>query len=290
MNYPIPHFTTLADKALLVKLSQSRYQPYAHDAAATSIIEQTTGVVGAGRYNKRLFAGNKQLTDVNTKFNVLYSEYLKRTVPWLDDGVRMTPNELYFEFAQDMREYIRDALQAADQLVNNWDNMVAVDIARLGSLGNPDDYPTKEDIRAKFDARIQFFPVPTANDFRISVSDEDKMEMEDAIKQVEANISKHLLKEMLDPISSYVSKLSIPIGEKGAVFRDSLVENVNELVNRLPKLNINNDPEITRIINDVKAVVETYSMTGLRESPIMRENAREKMARIQKDLSAFMGG
>lgn len=289
MNSPIPHFTTLADKALLVKLSMSSYQPYAFDKGATEIIEQATGLKGTGRYNKRLFAGNPVLSNTNEKFRTLYNAYLKRTVPWLDDGVRMTPNALYFEFAKDMRGLIREAKLAADQLEQSWDVMVAADMMRLGPLANAADYPSKNEIRAKFDATINFFPVPTTHDFRIEVSDEDKAEMEQAIKDAEANVSKYLMKEMLAPIAYFVDKLAVPIGEKGSVFRDTLVGNLVELIDRLPRLNISNDPELTKVIQDVKAVVDTYNMDSLRDSPIIRQTARDKMAEIQSQMAAFMG-
>lgn len=288
MNYPYPQFTTLADKALLVKLTKSQYQPYAFDRQATALVAAATGVE-AGRYNKRLFVGSKLLEEVNSKFNAAYTEYLKSTVPWLDDGVRMAPNALYFELVERMRPLLADARAAAAELPKHWDAMVQADLQRLGPLGNPMDYPSKEEIINKFSISMQFFPVPSTQDFRIDVSEEDKIEMERAMKNVEANISKHLLKEMLEPVSRYVSKLAVPIGEKGSIFRDTLVENVTELVDRLPRLNIARDPDVQRMLDDIKAVVTSYSMTELRESPITREAARAKMAQVQANLAAFMG-
>lgn len=285
-------YKTLADKALLVRLQRSMYQPYSYDDAATKMVEQATGVRGAGRYNKRLFKGRTLLSDTNEKFNVLYTTFIKNTVPWLDDGVRMVPNAAYFDFAQDLRGLIADARAAADKLAQNWDAMVAADMVRLGALANPADYPSAEEVRARFDARVNFFPIPSTADFRVDVTDEDKAEMEAAIHEAEANVGKHLMKEMLGPVQAFVAKLSVPIGADGSIFRDSLVENVAELVGRLPRLNINADPVIDRMLGDIRTVLDTYGQNpdALRESPIMREAARDKMAQIQSDMAAFMGG
>lgn len=291
MNAPFK-LPTLADKALLVRLQRSMYQPYAYDDSATKTIEQMTGVKNAGRYNKRLFKDNRDLAETNEAFSVLYNTYRKNTVPWLDDGVRMVPNAIYFEFAHEMRGLIQAAKSSVQTLAQKWDSMVLADMQRLGPLANPKDYISKDDLLAKFDATIHFFPIPSTSDFRVEVTDEDKAEMEKALKEAETNVSKYLLGEMLDPVKAFVEKLSIPIGEKGAVFRNSLVENLVDVVDRLPRLNINGDPAVAETINQIKAIVDTYGENPdvLRESPIVRQQARDKMAEIDAKLAAFMGG
>lgn len=284
------HMTTLADKALLVKLNRSMYQPYAYDKAATEMVEQAAGVKNVGRYNKRLFKDSKTLKDTNEAFNALYLTYIKNTVPWLDDGVRMTPTALYLELANELRGLIRDARRAADALELAWPQMVIDDMRRLGAMGNWADYPSAAEVRAKFDAQVNFFPIPTTADFRIDVSAEDKAAMDAAIATAEANVGKYLMKEMLRPVQSFVKKLSVPIGTEGSIFRDTLVENINDLVDRLPRLNINNDPEVTVLINEIKAVMETFNADALRDSPVVRQSARDKMAEIEAKMAAFMGG
>ena len=165
-----------------------------------------------------------------------------------------------------------------------------VDIVRLGALANPADYPSRSEIRAKFDAKINFFPIPSTNDFRIDVSEEDKAEMAKAIKDAEAGVAKYLVKELLAPVKRFVDKLSVPIGEDGSVFRDTLVDNIVELVERLPALNIANDPDVEMIISGLRTVTDTFSADHLRDSPVMRDRARQQMAQIQSQMAAFMGG
>jgi hypothetical protein len=283
--------TTLADKALLVKLNRSLYQPYVFDAKATRMVEEASGVTKAGRYNKRLFRDSSVLKDTNEKFNLLYVTYIKRTVPWLDDGVRMVPNALYFELAHELRDLIVDAKAAADALARQWGAMVASDIQLLGAMANPADYCTAEEVRAKFDAQVTFFPVPSAADFRIDVTEEDRAEMAKAISDAEANVGKYLMKEMLAPVKAFVNKLSVPIGLDGAIFRDTLIENIVDLVERLPKLNINRDPDVDATIAELKSVIDHFADNPdvLRESQDTRQSARDKMAVIEAKMAAFMG-
>ena len=77
MNAPFKHtaapeLTTLADKAVLVRLLVRKWAPYAYDPTATAVVEITSGVTKAGRFNKRLMAENSKLTEVNAAYNSVY--------------------------------------------------------------------------------------------------------------------------------------------------------------------------------------------------------------------------
>jgi hypothetical protein len=283
--------SSLPNKAILVRLSRSMYQPYIHDNKVTQNVETSSGVHGAGRFNKRLFKHCTQLAECNSLFNAVYVYYMDHTVPWLDDGVRMLPNDLYFEFAKEMRDRISKALLAADRLEQNWDKLVQEDMHRLGPLANAADYPTASTLRSKYDVDLKFFPIPTTGDFRIAISEEDKEQLEKAIHDAEANVSKYLLMQLLDPVKSFVDKMAIPIGDKGSVFRNTLIENLTDVVNRLPRLNINQDEEIRQVIEDIKNSITAYAHNPdvLRESPITRKKAREDMEAIAKKMAAYTG-
>ena len=289
MNTPV--ITSLADKALLVRLQRSMYQPYAYSKEATNLVSNTMGVgADAGRFNKRLVKGCKELDVCNAAFGKLSRTFRDHTVPWLDDGIRMCPNTSYFELAAMLRELIAEANKAADALVAAWPKVVAQDMVRLGVLFDERDYPSQSELRKKFDATVQFLPVPSTNDFRVEIDEDDRKPQESRIKQVEADTAKYLVGEMLEPIQRFVDKLSIPIGEGGAIFRDSMVENMVELLGRLPKLNINNDPTVDKAIKDLKAIITPYAenIDLLRQVPEIRVSAKDRMARLQSDLSAFM--
>jgi hypothetical protein len=267
------------------------YQPYAHDATATKQIEQSSGVQNAGRFNKRLLRGCRELEAANSAYSQLYQYFKDNTVPWLDDGVRMLPNALYFEFAEAIRDHRERCDEVVRELVNNWPRLVSEDLQRLGPLGNSQDYPAAWELRDRFQIKIAFMPIPTTDDFRIDIDDEDKKRLEESINEAQENVRKHLLTEMLNPVRRMVEKLSIPIGSTGAIFRDSLAENIFEEVKRLQRLNINDDPDIKYMLREVEstALKLTGNLDVLRESPTMRDNAREEMEKVMKKMSGMFG-
>ena len=284
LQFTPPQLTTLAERAMLVNLTVGKYQPYAYDAAASKEIDTLHGTNKAGRFSKRLFAGNMLLKKVSSKFNDVYQYYVLHTVPWMDNGIRMLPSESYFDFTSDMRGLIAKAENSLTELGNAWPQMVQDDMRRLGSLAHAGDYPVS--VVDKFYARVQFTPVPDSGDFRVNVSQEDKDALDAAVTNAQNAVSQYLIGEMLVPLQAFVSKMNVPIGQEGAVFRDSLVHNIMGLVYRLPRLNINDDPQITQAIREIEETVGAYAKNPdkLRNSTAAREDARAKLDAVLRDL------
>ena len=278
---------TLADKAVLVRLKRSMYQPYAFDRETTTKVELDTGVRKAGRFNKRLFLDCYELKDTNSAFNDVYSYHMLHTVPWLDDGVRMLPSAQYFDYTQAMRELMQTAKRKADNLAIKWPTLVAQDIARLGPLARYDDYPVN--VSGHYDVGLKFRPVPQTSDFRVAISDEDKDSLNSAIAEAEAGVAKYLLAEMLDPIKKAVEKLAVPIGQEGSFFRDSLLGNITGVVSRARKLNITNDPTVTALVDEINAAISGYAKAPdlLREDIGARALAQSRLNGIMNKMSGL---
>lgn len=283
-NLAIP---TLAERAMLVRLKRSMYQPYAFDASTTAQVEMQTGVRKAGRFNKRLFLDCYELRDANSALNDVYTFHMRNTVPWLDDGVRMLPASLYFEYNQTMSDLIRTAKAKIAKLVERWDYLVQQDMLRLGPLANSSDYP--RDVACCYEVAVKFMPVPDVADFRVQISDEDKATLQSAIEEAEQGVAKYLLQEMLDPIRRAAEKLAVPIGEEGAIFRDTLMSNITDVVDRAKKLNISNDPQVAAVVDEITQSISVYARNPdrLREDVGARLDAQTKLDGIMSKLSGL---
>jgi hypothetical protein len=280
------HITTLADKAVLVRLTRGVYQPYAFDQSATDLVEQTNGVTRAGRFNKRLFKDCSELTTCNNAFGLVYTKHISMTLPWLDDGLRMLPSWKYESYRDTLRPLIQQAEATADELQSKWDRLVVADMTRLGPLANSKDYPIN--VRDRYYIDIKFLPVPMKGDFRVDISDEDRASLDRALVEAENNATKYLISEVLKPLKHAVSKLNTPIGADGSVFRDSLVDNVLEAVERAAELNIASDPTLLAEIVNVRSCIHGVGADALRESDVVRSTTASKLDEVTKRLSAYM--
>jgi len=248
--------SNLSDKAMLVKLKRGMFDPNVMDRTITENVEHQTGVKNGGRYKKRLLAESAIFKRVTEAWSALYTYHQQHTLPWTDNGPRLLPSCMYMEYTEAMRNLRAEADKRLKVLADNWYREVQHDSARLGIMYNPEDYPS--DIASRFYHDIQFLPVPNTGDFRVQIDDADRMSLERAIAEAEANITSHLITELMEPLQRMAAKLAVPADQKGGVFRNTLIENVVETAERLKKLNVNNDPAMASMLDQVVSVAAQY--------------------------------
>ena len=280
----------LDEKAVLVQVKRRMYSPYKLD-------KEESSNYGAGNVNKHLFEGrNNRVKEAISKYTAVYTYVKNHTVPWTT-GVEMLNINHYFDFTSALRELIDDANQTVDDLYTHWDYEVQQDLQRLANiasqkgkpnLANPSDYPSADEMRSRFGIEVRYMPVPTTGDFRVGISDEDKASLENQLLEAERNAATHVLTQMLEPMQSAVKKLTVPIGDDGHIFRDSLIDNMVDVAERMNKVNISDDPRIQQSINDLRSLVGTYANNKdvLRNS----QSVREKAATQINDLVSKMSG
>jgi len=273
----------LDEKAVLVSVKRRMYSPYALDA-------EESERYGAGNVNKHLFKGrDNRVKQAISKYTEVYSYIKSHTVPW-STGVDMLNINLYQEVTHTLRRLIAEANATVDDLVDNWDYEVQRDYNRLLPTGHAslDDYPTAEHVRDRFGIEVQFMPVPTTGDFRVEISDEDKASLLSRLQDAGRNAERHVINKMLEPMIAAAEKLAVPIGTDGSIFRDSLVENLVDVADRMARVNLSDDPVIQKQIADLKSIVGQYAdnIDVLRNSQHVRDVASKQIS----DLIGQMKG
>lgn len=280
----------LDEKAVLVQVKRRMYSPYKLDEAESK-------AYGAGNVNKHLFQGtNNRVKVAISAYTAVYSYVKDNTVPWTT-GVELLNITHYMDFTTGLRQLIDKAHDAVNDLVCNWDHEVRTDLQRLQDiayakgkpdLADPNDYPESDEVAARFGIEVRYMPVPTTGDFRVGISDDDKASLQKQLDDATAHASKHVLNQMLEPMQRAVSKLAVPIGNDGHIFRDSLIDNLVDVSSRMAKVNISDDPAITERIKDLQSLIGSYA----NHKDILRNNqsVREKAASQIDALCGQMAG
>ena len=280
----------LDEKAVLVQVKRRMYSPYKLDKAESD-------AYGAGNVNKHLFEGrHNRVKEAISKYSDVYSFVKDNTVPWTT-GVELLNINHYMEFTSGLRRLIDAANAAVDDLYTHWSDEVAADLNRLAdiayakgkpNLADPSDYPDADEMRSRFGIEVRYMPVPTTGDFRVGISDEDKASLQQQLDDATANASKHVISQMLEPMQRAVQKLKVKIGDDGSIFRDSLIDNLVDVSNRMAKVNISDDPVITERIKDLQSLIHIYANNKdvLRSSQTVREKAVTQI----DDLMSKMAG
>lgn len=280
---------TLAERAILIRLASTKVRASARDDAATALVEGSFGVTKAGQFNKRLLKGSARFENVQKAQNEAIRYWHESTVPWMDDGFRLLPADKYLDFTAELRSKITALDALAADLRAHWATEVADDVARLGSLGRVEDYPT--DITGMFTLEVRTMPVPSNNDWRVQVSDADRQALDESIAEVEANVAKHLIKRVMEHVARLAARLEEYKGEKGQKWHGSLVTNLSELLAMVPDLNINDDPEVEALVESVAKVIEPFKdrPEALKHSETARANAKAKLDKIMDSMDVFFG-
>lgn len=282
----------LDEKAVLVQLKRSMFGTSKRDEAETA-------AYGAGNVVKHLFEDKTcRMAAVKSAYSEVYTFVNDNTVPW-GKGVRMLNINHYMTFTGELRKRIDFANAKVADLVANWDAEVQKDLDRLakieqakgkapGSLANPNNYPHASEIGDKFGIDVRYMPVPTSEDFRVTISDEDKASLQKQLEEAETNAARHVIEEMLEPMQRAVEKLNVPIGQDGSIFRDSMIDNMVNVADRMDKINVSDDPVVAEKIADLRSLVAAYADNKdvLRNS----QSVRRKAASQIDDLVQQMGG
>ena len=293
-----PHLTTLADKAMLIRVKIGTYSPYAFDAEAT---ERAYGTSKVGRANKHLLKDSRRLKETNEAFTAIRTAVNKRTTPWLDEGTRLFKNEDYIDMARDLGMLQAQAERLADDLMHNWDFEVQQDKLRFDQIGalngtpsvfDAGDYPNEAQLRDRFYCEIRYMPVPDTGDFRVELGAEQTAVFERTIREAEEAAQKYALTQMVEPTAALIRKLAEFKGDKGQRWHESLISNVLDVTKRIRFMNISDDPAIYAVSKELEQFILPYSFapTELKENPDARATAKAKLEEIMGRMGGYMGG
>jgi hypothetical protein len=270
------------------------------DTEAESLVKEKFGNEGQVVTRKLFIDKDGPIRRRATLANEMYNFHMKHTLPHGDDGSRLLPNSLYMDYTSGMSDF-ESRLRTLDaEILADYVNIVQQDIAlRVANLlkqgkqtiAHFNEYPEKLEMERYLYVDWHLEPVPTASDFRYQVDETIIKRMDERLKQVEADATLSIFTQMATPMKNFADKLAVPIGEAGSIFRDSLIENLNEL-SFLRKMNVNNDPRITQLLSGIEEVIKPYLMQPdiLREQPEARSRAKEKMTSLLVTLDEMKSG
>lgn len=287
---------TLADKAMLVKLTVRRATLTRRDSVAESFVQSQLDDTSLTVLSRLFKDKNNPINKIMSAASEVYTYHKNNTLPWADKGPRVLPNGQYMEYTQTMRAKIAHVDSLLQTHIPKYDDYVQLDIAyrsrgQTSARAKVEDYPSADDFRKRMGFDIRFMPMPDRRHFLFDLSEEDEQAFEDSMQATISMVREDAVKRMLEPLGHLVEKLNKPIGTDGHIFRDSAIENIIEGIEQARKLTLDESPEIIELTNALNSEISKYAehTNWLRESPIVREQAAKKLSDIASAMGAFMG-
>ena len=217
------------------------------------------------------------------------------SIPWAT-GVRLLPIELLDQFDREFERLEDYWNQSLKELGSEYDNSVKQAAKILGSAFKESDYPSREEILAKYSLSKKIMPLPDADDLRVALPQAklDRMKsdiesnitssLEDAMQKVHERVAEtlaHLIKKLTD------FGVDAKTGKATGVFRDSTVTNLTDLASILPSLNLTGDPALNEVSNELLTQLRDLDPEKIRNSESHRKDVVSKARDVADKLSGF---
>ena len=283
---------TLASSAMLVELNISNWSGRKKDnRASADVTSQNYAATGVANVNKKLLADNADLKAIQTHVTAMRNMHAAMTMPWSNSGLRLLPTAQYFKYTGAMSDMENKFWDLVNAFLGKYNDAVIDVQMLLGDLFSRDDYPTAEELQRKYRVHINYMPLPDAGDFRVDISNEALREVKEqyadfyttqyntAMNDVWTRLHKALtnMSERLD----YGSK------EDKKVFRDSLVGNVNDMVELLRVCNVTSSPQMAQMADKLEEAMAGVTPDGLREDDTFRAETKRAVDDAIKSLPSL---
>jgi hypothetical protein len=288
--------TVVTEKAMLAKLKISRWSASKHDKKITDEVALRHGADPTmGRYSKRLIA-KEHLDKIGQIATRARHHHYENTLPWLDDGARILPAANYFDYMQRQNAFAAEFEQEVEEFAKGYPQMVDAARRSLNGLFNDEDYPQPSAIRDKFTMQVDVDPMPTADDFRVALSEDENFRIREQIQgrlddAVQGAIG-DFWHRVHDLVAHMVERLrAYEVDAEGKVkntFRDSLVGNIRGMVDLLPKLNITSNNALESMRQRLADELCSIDAPVLREDPNVRNEIAANAEAILAEIKDFM--
>jgi len=279
----------ITEKAMLVRLSISQWTARRFDLKATNhVITDYGAKKDSGRFNKMLVDVDAVKT-YQKAANEARTFHYENTLPWGDDDSRILPAKNYIPYTKKMRKFRESFEKAVADFVEMYPGLIDRAQNDLNGLFNAKDYPSAFDLPGKFNFAVNVIPIPAAGDFRVSLADDEIDQIKSDIEARVRDAISAAMRDAWDRLFKVVKHMADKLKDQKAIFRDSLIGNISELCDILPRLNLTDDPNLKKIIRDVKQSLAGLDPEVLRKHEIDRRVASDQAEGILKKMAAYVG-
>lgn len=276
-------------KAILVRLAISMPSNGRQDKDLTAQVLADEGMKEkAGKWVKNLYPPDAFAPFVKVQGKARTFHY-ENSLPWGDNGDRILPVSNHMDYMDGLRKITREF----DDLVNvyvpaNYQKWVEWARVAHGAKFDPSLYPGVDSIKSKFRFKVEVNPVPSGADFRVTLGEDEIAEMrsdlERRIQEATDGARKDLWQRLIKPITHMADTLK----KADAKFKDSLVENIKDIINLIPVLNLTGDKDLQAFAKEIGETVARKNPETLRENAKTRAETAKQAEEIAKRMQAYI--
>lgn len=280
---------SITSSSVLVEMNISVWTANKMDKSATEkVVADNSAVQNAAQVRKNLMAGTTLRKDIADYAASCRLWHNTRTLPWADKGARLLPTSLFMDYKSEVNVRRDTFNKMVDNFIIQYPALVQTANNYLGTLFNPNDYPSVDEVRSKFGFKLVFSPVPEAGDFRLQVAEQDlaalRQQYEDSFKDRLADAMREPWDRLHKLLTGMSQKLTDVEGEDESKkrYHDTLITNAQGLCSMLTHLNVTNDPKLEQARRDLEVTMLGADIDVIKESADVRRDMKNKLDAILK--------
>ena len=218
----------------------------------------------------------------------------KRRLPAkvLKAGISLIPNPRMSEVNAWLKLRINERGRLVDTFCEVYPARAEESRAKLGTLADVSDYPDVERVRKAFGVRrqwLQFETPASLKEVDPEIYEQEKARAAAAWGGVLEEARAGLRTLCAELVGAMADKLTVAEGDKPKVFRDSLVNNLNEFTKLFDDLNyVAGDRELGALVENIRGLMRGVKADDLRESRTMRAAVADTMAAFKSTLDTMV--
>lgn len=233
--------SAITEKVLIVKLSIGIWGARKVDKKVINDVSSQYHAKSDQLSFSKLLIDKKRLQEVKDLANNARQYHYDNTLPWNTDGSNILSIDKYEKYDSEMTFLKNKFWDHVNTFLGSYDDIIQEDQKGLGDLSNTNDYPSIDQIRKKFKFDIEYCPIPSGNDFRLTLSDNQLNNIKtnfDANMELKLNnVKSYLYSKLYALINKAIERLEDP----QKFFKDSTITNITSFIDELPTVNIIED-------------------------------------------------
>ena len=291
------HLISLASSAVLVSVDISVWSATKQDQGISDEVTTAKNAdKSAGRYVKNLLANHPKHKAVVNYRQTIYNWLQRRTYKW-NQSQNLLPSVDVPKFKQEYHEHEIAFHGLVDSLTSDYDSIVSDMAFKQGTMFNRDDYPTKEQVHAKFSLNLYVSEVPM-NDFRCGIANDIADDLFNTYKKQAHGIIESIAQEQSERMVEVMESISHCCGvdesevngevrTKRRKIYDTTIQKALEMCESFKRFNLKNDSGLEQARASLEEVLRGVKAEDIRDSDAVRHHVKEGIDDILSKFGSF---
>lgn len=277
----------LCEKAMLVSVSFSFWTGKTKDRKVTAeVIVTKKSARDAGAWLTNLVSKH-DLRNVESARGKVRETHYKYSLPWMDGGLRILPSAMFMKYRQEMSKAIAEHDKALAAFLRDYPTIVKHAKKRLGALLEGKRLPETWEVKRKFAIRQDILPIPSMGDFRCELSSDEADEIRKNVAKSIESMTERAVANIWEQFTTLIEKIEKTMKDPKKVFRDTLISNLTDFCELIPKMNLTNDNKLETLRKEAIAKLAELKPIDLRESKADRKKAHKSAKEIMEKIKGY---